>query len=71
MFNQTKMFPLNYNSFENIHVEVEHQFDLEKIGNYGYYLEEELRNSGLIKFLDLDLKVYRGLVLDYPTTTIG
>jgi hypothetical protein len=59
------MFPLNYNSFENVQVEVEHQFDLERIGNYGYYMEEELRNACLIKFLDLDLKVYRGLVRQF------
>lgn len=27
-------------------MEVEHRFDLERIGNYGYYMEEELRNAG-------------------------
>lgn len=65
MFNQTKMVPLNYNSSTNVPMEVEHRFDLEWIGNYGYYMEEELRNVGWIKVLDLDLKVYPGLITQF------
>jgi hypothetical protein len=59
------MEPLNHNPFENAPIQVEHFIHREEIENCGYDLYEELTNAGWINFLDLNFKVYTGLVRQF------